>query len=76
MGTLNSLPQDVQTPTAGVILSHLTTLRIRGGMKNSVPHFDRCQEDPVNAYWDGASAATITNRRPTRSWCKRWWLMS
>ena len=46
MGTLNSLPQDVQTPTAGVVLSHLMTLSIRGGMKNSVPHFDRCRRTP------------------------------
>jgi hypothetical protein len=29
MGTLNSWPQSVQTPTAGVVLSHSTTLRRR-----------------------------------------------
>ena len=32
MGTLNSRPQRVQTPTAGVVLSHLTALTRRGIM--------------------------------------------
>src|SRR5882762_483099 len=33
MGTRNSWLQDVQAPIAGVLLSHLTTLRFRRGMK-------------------------------------------
>jgi hypothetical protein len=32
MGTLNSLAHAVQTAMAGVVLSHLTTLRMRFGM--------------------------------------------
>lgn len=32
MGTLNSRVQFVQTPIAGVVLSHLRTLRLRSGI--------------------------------------------
>jgi hypothetical protein len=34
-GTLNSLPQEVQIATAGVVLSHFVTLRLRFGTRLS-----------------------------------------
>jgi len=55
IGTLNSRLQTVQTPTAGVVLSHLTTRRIRLGMRHSVPHLDRCQEGPDERILERAS---------------------
>ena len=47
MGTLNCWLQNAHTPTAGVVLSHLTTRRVRFGM-NTVSHRPEPIASPVD----------------------------
>jgi hypothetical protein len=43
MGTVNSCAQVVQTPTAGVVLSHLSTLRVRFDMTDPLMDGFSCE---------------------------------
>jgi len=47
MGTLNCLLQKVQTPIAGIMRTHLTTLRLRFGM-STVSHRRETTASPAD----------------------------